>query len=346
MQSNRYQVQTLAKDLRPCAINDLRTVILQEIPSTPHRSYIWRSGRLDGFSVGGNPNVDVESINNRDEMIALVVDENGKGHRLLLSELRTIDLAGLVGITREVAINDVNGLAASPSEEIRRNANFVRYKSQITVHDLEEHSQYSLPNPCGYQSDCTGLNNSFDVCGTLKTPETHVESTDPEVDLLPSLQLLTEGKELCTYPALWLYSDGEWKCQLLSEQEGNSRAINEHRVVVGFRWEQNSGTRTACAWSPQTGEINLETLGGASSVADSLNDSGLIVGWSMIDETQTTHAFVAKEEMVDLNDLIPDSAEIWLLTKAVDVNNHGEIVAEAIERNSGDRYAVMLVPEN
>lgn len=75
-------------------------------------------------------------------------------------------------------------------------------------------------------------------------------------------------------------------------------------------------------------EIPLGSLGGLKSWGLGMNDSGDVVGTSRT-EADDTHAFLwtSSTGMIDLNDLI-DPTSGWILARAWDVNNNGQIVGD------------------
>lgn len=89
-------------------------------------------------------------------------------------------------------------------------------------------------------------------------------------------------------------------------------------------------------------KIDLGTLGGASSSANAINDTGQIVGWSYT-SNGVDHAFLwSSGNMVDLNSLI-DPASGWTLEGAGAITNLGWIVGTG--RNAfGETHAYLLTP--
>ncbi len=88
---------------------------------------------------------------------------------------------------------------------------------------------------------------------------------------------------------------------------------------------------------------DLGTLGGPTSIAADVHDSGPMVGWSdMPDGLQPQHAFVyAGGEMADLNTLIPAGTG-WELTFALAVNAVGQIVGRG--EIGGEDHAYLATP--
>lgn len=99
--------------------------------------------------------------------------------------------------------------------------------------------------------------------------------------------------------------------------------INNAGQVVGRTYTQ-SGYSAALY---DNGEMRaLGTLGGASAMATAINDTGTIVGVSLI-PSGSERAFVYDgTSMHDINDLI-DPTTGWTLTRADGINIHGQVIA-------------------
>lgn len=75
--------------------------------------------------------------------------------------------------------------------------------------------------------------------------------------------------------------------------------------------------------------IDLGTLGGMSSYAYGMNDDREVVGYSSINASGDTHAFLVDHGvMIDLNSLIDSSR--WTLTHAYAINASGQIVGSGL----------------
>jgi probable HAF family extracellular repeat protein len=128
-------------------------------------------------------------------------------------------------------------------------------------------------------------------------------------------------------------------------------AVNDAGLIVG-RSEHIAGDwHTHATLFDHTGggsNVDLGTLGGDDSGANSINDEGQIVGSSeYIAGDWHTHATLFDStgagKNIDLNTLIdPDSG--WALEIAYDINNSGWIVGHGINQQ-GEEHAFLLVPE-
>ncbi len=108
--------------------------------------------------------------------------------------------------------------------------------------------------------------------------------------------------------------------------------INNNREVVG--WSDVAGDSAAHAfrWTKIGGMQDLGTLeGDGHSLGLGINDAGVITGISAAPDFSTLRAFVWRGGvMMDLNQLIPSTSALYLLT-ACSVNARGEIIGFAVD---------------
>jgi probable HAF family extracellular repeat protein len=87
---------------------------------------------------------------------------------------------------------------------------------------------------------------------------------------------------------------------------------------------------------------DLGTLGEFSSVAQGINNSDEVVGYSIMSETDEEHAFLYSDGVMrDLNSLIPKKSA-WVLSRAYAINDNGHIVGVGIK--GGHERAFLMVP--
>jgi probable HAF family extracellular repeat protein/autotransporter-associated beta strand protein len=118
---------------------------------------------------------------------------------------------------------------------------------------------------------------------------------------------------------------------LCTETSATSYAysINDYGQVVGNASYPTHSTNTAFLYNGTM--INLGTLGGATSTANVINNSGKIVGLAAT-LSQGNHAFLYDNEMIDLSNIIFNNCRP---TTANDINNCGLIVGNAAGLSGG-----------
>lgn len=124
--------------------------------------------------------------------------------------------------------------------------------------------------------------------------------------------------------------------------------INDAGFVAGWSGLEDNFSERPFLFSPMDDRmIDLGTLGGVSGRANALNNAGLVVGLSGIGSVGgfDYHAFVygadgGREGMLDLNALVGERGD-WQLVNALDVNDAGQILAQACN-GLGDCRAVRL----
>lgn len=119
----------------------------------------------------------------------------------------------------------------------------------------------------------------------------------------------------------------------LGGTNSSALAINDHGVIVG--WAQTAGNARTDAYLCQQnakGPVSYRTSlgqlgGGTTSVACDINNNGIVVGYGVLADGTTRHAFVWQSGvgMRDLNSLIPPNSG-WVLAEARSINDAGDIV--------------------
>jgi probable HAF family extracellular repeat protein len=138
-----------------------------------------------------------------------------------------------------------------------------------------------------------------------------------------------------------IYTDTQTNFTIFS---GTIAGINDHRVIATT---ENSGAGVRVPYlqgvgGSQFAATNLGNLGGTNGVANALNNSNQVVGWSQI-ASGAQHAFLyANGSMQDLNLLIRPFSGITL-TSAVGIDSAGEIVAYGTD-SSGQSREYLLTP--
>ena len=118
-------------------------------------------------------------------------------------------------------------------------------------------------------------------------------------------------------------------------------SINDSGQVAGYALQADGVTKRAVRWTGTTG-FDMGTLGGDNSVARSMNNSSVVVGWSdLADGSQ--RAFIAPgDQMLDLNAVLPADSG-WTLTYASSINNKGWITGQGF--HNGSLRAFVLKPD-
>jgi probable HAF family extracellular repeat protein len=125
--------------------------------------------------------------------------------------------------------------------------------------------------------------------------------------------------------------------------------INDRRQITGAA--NIVGDMAAHAFLYSAGVMrDIGTLGGSFSVGFSINTAGVVTGASSIAGNAGSHAFLyVNEAMLDLNQLL-DPSEVLsttvTLTRATDINDAGQIVADGLDRNTGQTHAYLLTPRS
>ncbi len=116
--------------------------------------------------------------------------------------------------------------------------------------------------------------------------------------------------------------------------------INTQGEVVGLSLLA-SGTEGQAFLYSHSRMTDLGTLGGAGSVA-AINDHGVVVGAAST-SNNVSHAFVDSDgKMTDLNALVPSNSG-FVIVNAQDIDDRGQIVAQAIEANSSSTAVHVLL---
>jgi probable HAF family extracellular repeat protein len=130
-------------------------------------------------------------------------------------------------------------------------------------------------------------------------------------------------------------ASGQFIGKIAGINDQNNLALTESIVSSGQR------IQSPRFYSSQ-GDVSLGSLGGANGVANALNNSNQVVGWSQI-ASGAQHAFLYfNGTMQDLNLLIPPLSGITL-TSAVGIDAAGKIVAFGTDA-SGQTNEYLLTP--
>lgn len=147
----------------------------------------------------------------------------------------------------------------------------------------------------------------------------------------------TNGSWASSTATLWNYDSSNNNVTATNLGPGEAYAINDSGTIVGV-----SSNDFAVRWDGITMTmIPLDSLGGLSSVANDINNAGLIVG-----NTQTSKGYRgvlwSGTTATDINSLLDSSLiDDWLITDAFSINESGNILAYA-ENAQGNEKTVLL----
>ncbi|MCF6261876.1 MAG: DUF3466 family protein [Gammaproteobacteria bacterium] len=120
--------------------------------------------------------------------------------------------------------------------------------------------------------------------------------------------------------------------------------VNDSGLVVGrMGWRDNI---RAFKWASPNGSLeDLGTLGGAQSVARSVNNAGTIVGWANVSDG-AKHAFIYENgTMYDLNDYVSGDPG-FVIVDAYSINEIGQILVRAYKSSSQNQYWLLTDPDS
>lgn len=124
---------------------------------------------------------------------------------------------------------------------------------------------------------------------------------------------------------------------------GKAWDISNSGQIVGESWPESGTPPYPALWN---GINSMVKLGGEyqQGSAYGVNDLGQIVGWVGLSGETYTHGAIWDEvnEMQDLNDLVYPYEGLEVITWAADINNSGQIAANA--RINGRLHAILLIP--
>lgn len=146
----------------------------------------------------------------------------------------------------------------------------------------------------------------------------------------------------------WIWQDGVVTLLPAFTEESEvyqvATAINNNGQVLGHSFDE-AGVRNPVVWTDGAIEM-LGDIPNADTYAKDLNDDGLVVGWAAQDiDINEEGAFLwdLERNPHNLNDLLDDSGDGWVLERAHAINNNGCIVGRGINP-AGARRGFLLTP--
>jgi probable HAF family extracellular repeat protein len=311
-------------------------------------------------SLGGTAGLDLD-INSRGEVVGgSNIANNAAEHAFLFSHGRMTDLGTLGGtLSRAYGINDIGQVVGASTTAAAA--------SQVDLFVIR-HGQMTDLGPID-QSKPFGdikINIHGDIIGfAMADGDAALDRRGKLIDLGSlagqgsAARALNDRDQVVGYSAVSgsASSSSQVVHAFLSNKHGTmvdlgtlggadsvANDINAQGTIVG-------GSLTASgdehAFLYRKGHMtDLGTLGGSQSIAAAVNDKGQVVGGSLVSGS-VTHAFLYNHgQMIDLNSLIPANSG-FVITNAQDINNRGQIAAQAISTNPNDptEYVVLLNPK-
>ena len=224
---------------------------------------------------------------------------------------------GLPLATWATAINDAGQVAGFGSEAFGIRRGFIYTAGGFT----------ELPTFGGEISVANAINAGGQVAGYASVAGDGDDWPDPQ-----------------RYAAL--YRDGEQvNLGSLGGPVSEANDVNDGGFVAGWSLLADGLGERPFVFSPLDGSLReLGTLGGVVARANALNNAGIVVGLSDIGGADgfDYRAFVAGPGgMADLNTLVGELGD-WRLSTATDINDAGQILAEACRGDLGECRAVRL----
>lgn len=126
----------------------------------------------------------------------------------------------------------------------------------------------------------------------------------------------------------FLYDDGLMinLGKLAGMTSSYAKGINNSGQVVGISYIIGEGTTRSFVYSGGR-MTDIGDLGGGTTFANAINDSGEIVGSSNDKDNQQRAFLYSGGQMIDLNSLPGVAASGWTMRSALSINNSGEIIA-------------------
>jgi len=126
---------------------------------------------------------------------------------------------------------------------------------------------------------------------------------------------------------------------------GQAHGINDQNWVAGVQLI-NGLTSHALLWRPGEDPLDIGGLPGRTdSVAESINNHGVIVGSSVVGGLARAFVWTEEEGALPLTSLLDASGRGWVLTNPFDINDRGQIVGQGIYQGRQQGFLLTPVPE-
>jgi probable HAF family extracellular repeat protein len=277
-------------------------------------AFLWTAagGMQDLGSLGGSGSIGT-AINTAGNVVGGATLPTNVFHAFLWTSSGGMqDLGSVVGASgnsEALGIDDHNRVVGNSSTAGNPNGHAVVWVG-TTIHDLG--------TIAGDYSFAYAINNHFQVAGT--------SSTATSLDGF-----------------LWTKSGGFRDLGQLANGDGSvALALNDFGMIAGYNGQGISAAPAAVVWNSK-GIHNIGSLGGGTATATGVNDQCQVVGYSLLSDTITNHAFIWTQAggMQDLNKLIPAGSG-WVLDVGNGINGSGQIVGQGVIQ--GQAHAFLLTP--
>ena len=128
----------------------------------------------------------------------------------------------------------------------------------------------------------------------------------------------------------FVYDNGEWTIlHPLIPDAGwsGAAAVNNAGVVVGYRsLTEDLNPRNAYIWSADKGFTDLGVMTGPSSFADSISETGIVVGWAGVPSEIIADAFIWQDEKLTLLGPVPGG----FTSRPTAVTNEGVVLGRGL----------------
>lgn len=322
----------------PSDINDRGQVVGQQ--------YLWDNGNVTDLrtlpGASGNPIV-ARAINNQGLIVGggLTVDQPTVPDQAFRSDGKTISDLGVVGSVCQEYCQKTTAIDLNNRGQIAFNYDYSDYQGIVSGYVQQSDGSFNHL----FSSRATAINDTGEVLGyTIARGRSG-----------PSRGLIANGNSTTV-----LMSPGycfSFSTPCFSEST-YATDINDKGQVVGYGplTSDRGSPLEAMLWKdPQTETIaeglkglggtgNLDYRGKIASLANSLNDSGEVVGLSYKSSGEQRAVFWKDAAFADLNELISTDLG-WSLTEAIKINNQGQIVGKGYLDGKEQGFLLTLNPD-